>query len=156
MRILKSMSDAEKLEVLLFKTQLVGECYEWTGCLNSDGYPKIFWQGNANGKGHRIVFKLSHPEDNMDGIVIRHTCDNPKCINPDHLVPGSPKDNMADRDARERHGAAKLSHAEVLEIDALLRNQTNCTVTEVVKMYGVDPRTISSIKHRKHWKQLLL
>ena len=156
MRMQKHMNDAQRLEVLLSRTIQVGACLEWVGCKNTDGYPKIHWKGNFNAKGHRVVYQLIHPDENLDGKVVRHTCDNPLCINPDHLWSGTPSDNVADRDARFRHGASKLTHEQVLEIDSLFRNKTDLMVKEIAQLYNVDSRTISSIKHKKHWKHLLL
>lgn len=84
------------------KLLVTGSCWEWVGCLNSDGYPKVSWKGSANGKGHRIVYSLLHPDEDITGKVIRHTCDNPRCLRPDHLVSGTPSDNMRDRGRRGR------------------------------------------------------
>lgn len=87
--------------------RILGNCRETpTGCLE--------WQGVRSHKGygqmthvrrclrvHREVYRLTHggiPE----GYVVRHTCDNPPCCNPDHLVAGTQKQNVADREARGR------------------------------------------------------
>jgi len=80
-------------------TRQNGECLVWTRCVSSDGYPRAYVRGNPNVKVHREVFfdvNGFYPE------VVRHTCDNPRCINPDHLISGSNLDNIRDRVLRGR------------------------------------------------------
>lgn len=89
----------EKLQKYLNRTELVGECREWTGCLNTDGYPRAGEKGNSNIKVHREVFFL------VNGFypdVVRHSCDNPICIEPSHLIDGTNLDNIRDRVERGR------------------------------------------------------
>ncbi len=76
-----------------------GECLIWTRCLNSDGYPRAGNASTSNLKVHREVFfdvNGYYPD------VVRHKCDEPRCINPHHLLPGTPTDNMKDRRDRGR------------------------------------------------------
>lgn len=87
------------LNYYLSRTIKIGDCLEWIKCLNSDGYPRVVVNGYANGKAHREVFFLVH---GFYPPVVRHRCDNIKCINPDHLEAGTPVDNMRDRHERKR------------------------------------------------------
>lgn len=76
-----------------------GDCLEWTRCFNSDGYPRAGNKSTSNLKVHREVF------NDVYGYyppVVRHKCDNIKCINPDHLLPGTDLDNVKDRNERGR------------------------------------------------------
>jgi len=80
-------------------TRKEGDCLIWTRCLNSDGYPRAGTKDTSNLKVHREVFF------DVNGYyppVVRHTCDNPKCINPSHLIAGNPLDNVEDRIVRGR------------------------------------------------------
>lgn len=143
------------LNKILKHTMKVDDCLLWTRCLNTDGYPRMLWEGNANGKVHRIVYQLTHPEEDINGKVIRHTCDNPRCINPEHLLSGSAVDNMNDRDSRFRHGAAKLKPEQVLEIRESFKQNPRLKAPHVARLYGISARTVLSIKHGKHWKNLM-
>ena len=109
---------------------------------------------DANIKVHRLVYSLTHDED-ITGKVIRHTCDNPKCVNPKHLLSGTPADNMRDRDSRFRHGAAKLSPEQVVEIRRRFAENPKLKSPVIASEYGISSRTVLSIKHGCHWRQLL-
>ena len=60
---------------------------------------------------------------------------------------------MQDRDERERHGMAKIDHKEVREIRDLIQSKLFRNM-DIAKWYGINPRTVSSIKHGKHWKHV--
>lgn len=138
---------------LLAKTKPQGTCLLWTGCLNSDGYPRISYQGNCNTKAHRLMYEASTGED-ITGKVVRHTCDNPVCINPEHLLSGTPTQNMEDRDSRGRHGAAKISIKDVRDIRQMFADNPKLKSPIVAKQYSISPKTVLSIKHRSHWKHV--
>ena len=102
----------KELAALLSYTYQDGECLVWTRCFNTDGYPRASVDGNSNAKVHRVVYELVNGPLEK-GQVVRHTCDNPKCINPAHLLAGTHTDNMRDRDERERHGKSKVTKEQV-------------------------------------------
>lgn len=79
----------------LVHTKVEGDCLVWTKCINTDGYARA----GPNIKVHREVFNDTngyYPE------VVRHSCDNRRCINPEHLLGGNHYDNMRDRKDRGR------------------------------------------------------
>jgi hypothetical protein len=96
------MNSKINLEYLLSLTKSVGDCLEWTRGFNHDGYPRIRVGSNSNGKVHRIVYSL-HTGEDISGLVVRHKCDNPKCINPYHLEVGTYLDNIKDMLSRKRN-----------------------------------------------------
>jgi hypothetical protein len=73
-------------------------CWEWQGYRDQAGYGQIRIHGQAY-KTHRLAYALIHGEFPQ---VVRHTCDNPSCCNPDHLLGGTHQDNVADRVTRDR------------------------------------------------------
>lgn len=83
-----------------------GNCWEWQGSLRSDGYGQVYIAGQHRST-HRFSFYLANlywPP------VVRHACDNPRCVNPHHLEGGTQSDNMRDVVARGRHFYASKTH----------------------------------------------
>lgn len=75
-------------------------CHEWSGSRTAGGYGLV---GNTKRvRVHRLSWELANGSTIPDGMVIRHKCDNPPCINPEHLEIGTHADNMADMFSRGR------------------------------------------------------
>jgi hypothetical protein len=72
----------------------VAECWPWLGTKRQDGYG-YFWRDGVRVYAHRAVRELFFGGI-PDGAVVRHSCDNPRCVNPMHLLTGSHLDNMRD------------------------------------------------------------
>jgi hypothetical protein len=119
---------------------------------DSDGYPKI----RRNNKCLRLSRYIYTCEKGSisDNLVVMHTCDNPNCINPDHLVLGTVKDNNKDRDSKgrtaknERNGGAKLTPEQ---IEAIRKDSRSCR--EIAKDYPVHFSQIARIKSGRHWRE---
>ena len=84
-----------------------GECWETDYRRAHGWYPQVRHDDRALGHSqlHRVVWEIHNAEPIPEGMVIRHTCDNPACCNPEHLVLGTQADNL--RDCRERGRAVK-------------------------------------------------
>ena len=121
--------------------------------LDKDGYPKIIRNKN-HWRMNRYIYTLEKGEI-KDGKIIMHICDNPRCINPEHLKEGTWKENMIDRDQKkrnaygEKNGEAKLSKEDVMKI----RND-NREVREIAKDYPVHFSQIARIKRREAWSHI--
>lgn len=77
-----------------------GECWEWLGGKDRDGYGRIVINGKWWGS-HRLSYTLVKGEI-PKGLVICHSCDNPGCVNPSHLFVGTQTDNVKDMDSKGR------------------------------------------------------
>ena len=134
------------LEFFLKHTKENGDCLEWTRCFNTDGYPRCAWNGSSNGKVHRIVYELVHKKD-ITGLVVRHKCDNPKCLNPEHLEIGTPSDNTKDRDERNR--TYKRYTEEFIAVIKEIVTETNLSDKVISKLLRTSSKRISDIRSGK-------
>lgn len=122
---------------------------------NEDGYFKV----GIGGKTmllHRLVYQQENNCFITSENVVRHKCDNPHCINPEHLEIGSNYDNIQDRNKRgrtaknENHGRAKLTNKQVIEIYNMSSSQQS-----IADKYGVSQRMVSLIKRKEAHIDLL-
>ena len=97
---------------------------------------------------HRLLFERDYGEL-PPGMCICHTCDNPMCINPDHLFMGTHSDNMKDKMLKGRAGK-KLSKEDVETIRSELAEK-KMTESELARVHGVSTSMISQISSRKCW-----
>jgi hypothetical protein len=128
-------------------------CWEWTGCIESNHYGRV-WFNNRNALAHRVAYQLAKGEI-PDGLMVRHTCDNPACCNPNHLILGTHTENMADRRERnrqakgEKHYASKLTATQAMEV-----YNSSLKQYEIAKLYNIDRTIVSKIKLKKIWKHI--
>lgn len=109
-------------------------------------------------KLHRLVYCEAHGLSLLDieGQVVRHTCDNPRCINPDHMVLGTHQDNVADRVARGRGAVGEKNGRAVLcpaVVDAIRSRYANGGIkqSELAEIYGVSQTQVSRIVRGESW-----
>lgn len=138
-----SVTNEQKLNDLLQHTTVNNDCLEWKGCFNTDGYARM----GGNVKVHRLVYELKTSKD-IRGYVIRHTCDNPKCINPEHLLCGTPAENAHDKFVRNRQPRV-VTKEKVFIANSLLKLGIQSQV-EIAAMLDLDVRRISDIKCGKY------
>jgi hypothetical protein len=105
-------------------------------------------------KAHRIAYEIF--KDDFDKtLCVLHHCDNPPCVNPDHLFQGTQKDNVADMDQKGRRvpPTSLTSHKSKLNWQIVEDIRTNnLSVKENASKYGVSISTIYLIRQGKTWK----
>lgn len=99
-RLLNRHMTAEQRFHLCYVKRDTG-CWDWTGPKAIAGYGR-FRVNNRIEFAHRFSYRLHHGEL-VEGMVVMHSCDNPKCVNPEHLSQGTKSDNALDMYAKGRH-----------------------------------------------------
>ncbi len=135
-----------------------------TSCIEFTGYKTAFGHGQQRYEGrtqyaHRVVWQ-KHNGSIPSGVIIRHSCDNPACVNVDHLEIGTHADNVNDCIKRgrsralrgEQAGRAILTEKDVLAVRAMI--EEGYTVVECARLFNIANSTASAIKHRKSWRHI--
>jgi hypothetical protein len=133
-------------------------CWGWRASRDHDGYP--IFRGEFDGvrytKAHRFSYAL-HTGEHPGPRHVMHSCDNPRCTNPDHLSLGTNADNMADKIAKgrarvcrgEEAGHAKITRAQAEAIKADAR-----AYVVIAAEHGIAPSTVGSIKNGESWRHV--
>jgi len=135
-----------------------------TGCWNWDNSKSRWGYGHINVAGKiKLAHRVSYATLNgaiPDGLCVLHRCDNPACINPEHLFLGTNADNVADKVKKnrqsligqgkgEKHTMSKLTNKDVLNIRASSLSQN-----KLAAMYHTTQSNISLIRSRAHWAHI--
>lgn len=85
------------------RPHMTSNCWEWS--IQPSRRYGLFWLEGRYEEAHRVAYawsrKIRIPD--LNGLVVRHTCDNSRCCRPDHLSAGSQQQNIDDMIARGRH-----------------------------------------------------
>lgn len=130
--------------------QKTDTCWLWQGSQDDKGYGKT----NIDSKimaAHRAAYTLFKGTIEEYKFVC-HSCDNPSCVNPDHLWIGTHKENMKDMHDKGRI-YTKLTAYQINKIrDLWDRKQMGCV--ELAKKYNISPGHLSNIVNRRIWKHI--
>ena len=140
----------------------VGSCWIWTGCKKRFGYGTMTIGSRKDGTRatimtHRasyMVFKGEIPK----GMCVLHKCDNPSCVNPDHLWLGTRQDNVDDRERKgrnnpprgEAHPKSPFTWNDIYRIRKI--RQEGKTLRGIAREYGVHHTSIMAICSFESWK----
>jgi hypothetical protein len=136
------------------KVDKSGSCWKWTASTLSAGYGQ-FTIARRRVLAHRVSWEIQNQREVPEGMCICHSCDNPRCVHPEHLFLGSLSDNMKDcyrkgrSNIREhqfkagkehpRYGS-KLSQPEISLMRLLYRDK-NMTQRQLALVFGVSKTT---------------
>jgi len=140
-------------------------CWIWQGARNKAGYGRVKRYGRMTW-AHRLFYEV-HVGPIPSGMLVCHHCDNPPCVNPEHLFLGTYKDNEADKKMKgrkpmspftlhpelrprgEKHHRAKFTNLDIIDI-----RSSSLPARELASRYNVAESTIHRIKSRKFWKHV--
>jgi hypothetical protein len=130
------------------------ECWPWTGNKVNGGYGHIAagGQGGRMLLAHRVSLQWHLGRPIGEGLVCRHKCDTPLCVNPAHLEEGTQAENIHDTVMRGRAGR-KLKAEDIPLIRLAALTETH---TAIAVRFGVSHSMISSIIRGKFWSHIPL
>ena len=151
------LSDAD-IERFWSKVDKSEGCWVWRGKPDRDGYGCIqLARPKRKRLAHRVAYQIANGEI-PDGMYVLHRCPgkhNPLCVNPEHLIAGTPWQNMQDKYAQgtmacgSRQGNSRLHEDDIPEIRHMLA--TGHTQWDVARRFKVKQSIISDIKLGKRW-----
>lgn len=132
-------------------------CWKWTSTITTRGYGQ-FWVGGERRQelSHRLAWELANDKRVPDGFVVMHSCDNPACVNPEHLFVGTHQDNKIDSVRKGRHahgetngGGGKLTRQQAKEIR---ESRGGLSISDAAAKYGVSKNTVNRIRSGNLWR----
>lgn len=130
-------------------------CWEWAASVDSNtGYGKFGFRGET-WNAHRVAWALSRGEPG--DLHVLHRCDNPPCVNPDHLFLGTNHDNVRDMVEKDRHARGErqpTSKLKRLQAQEILDRYEPGKVSALAAEFGVSKSRICCIGKRRSWRHL--
>lgn len=138
-------------------------CWVWTGAKSGGNKAGKFKYGYIRVSGktlrvHRVLYEIERKVF-LDGLQLLHSCDNPLCINPDHLSISSQLENMHDmiKKGRDKHPVGEKNHSKLSKTDVLKiksRSKSGDSNPKIAKDFGVCTTTIRNIVIGEKWKHI--
>jgi len=149
----RAFTDAARFYKYVDKKGL-DECWPWLAQTKKNGYGKFSIKGKST-SAHRASYEFSNGVIPA-GLMIRHTCDNKKCVNPNHLLTGTGKDNARDAVERdlyprgETQGRARLTLKQVIEIREVSAAGSE-SQRSMARRFGVSRAAVQHVAAGRTW-----
>jgi hypothetical protein len=170
----KGVYDRKSEEMRFWEKVVIGtqdECWGWTASKDRYGYGWFSYKSNTETQkaktvsAHRYSAELKYGD--LGDKLVRHTCDNRLCVNPAHLVLGTPADNSVDMIARNRSLVGEKNHNSALTdtqaLEILNKYETEKAakrlygaLERIATEYGVKKQVIYKITSRQTYKHLVI
>lgn len=124
-------------------------CREWLLSVGSHGYGNAFWQGRSI-NAHRLSYKAFHGPIPA-GMLVQHSCDNRRCVLPDHLSLGTDATNAEDK-AKKGRASRKLTADAVAAMRA--RRAAGDAIRAIARDFDVNQRLVQKIVRRAIWRHV--
>lgn len=139
------------------RVQKTNYCWIWEGYKSPAGYGVVTIYGEQH-QTHRLSWMFECGPI-PKGMIIMHTCDNPSCVNPDHLKLGTQRDNMHDMWDKGRGNPGHLCGEEsppskLTDVDVIKIRLSNELIKVLAKKFGVSTSTVCDIQKGRIWKHL--
>lgn len=124
------------------------KCWEWTGNLSRTGYGNMTkrYKERKPIMAHRFSFILQGGNLTQDMLVC-HTCDNPKCVRPDHLFIGDHSSNMLDKAKKFRTNGGITKDLAIKILEATKSEKSDLKISQQFKIHR---ETVYRIRNNKH------
>jgi hypothetical protein len=130
-------------------------CWEWTSTLNANGYGRFCTQREKIA-AHRFAYELVKGQI-PEGLHIRHLCHNRLCVNPAHLLVGTPKDNAQDALDAGRFSRGNVNGNSKLDDETvryIRQNPDNLKGRALAAKFGISPATVSGVQNGRVWRHV--
>lgn len=137
------------------------DCWMWKGNKSKSGYGRISVGQKTLGyvQAHRLSWEISHKQKIPPGMVVMHKCDNPSCVNPEHLKIGTYKENTLDMISKgrkrtvfvvgEQNGKSLLTADQAKEI-----KESSLSTAALARKFFVSPNCVRGVRIGRTWKHI--
>lgn len=158
-QVIRHLSDADRLKAKV-AIDAVSCCWNWQASKTALGYGQMRFRGTRE-LAHRVSWLLFRGEiprdDSAYGTLgVLHRCDNPSCVNPDHLFLGNQAANADDSVTKGRwgkRGCKGEAHGRALVTEEIVRaiRSSSETARQCAGRYGISVGTVRHIRQRRTW-----